>query len=314
MVGRNLLAPVAQEPPKKGRNLLEGAAPASPTPEGEVGWLTPVDDAMRVAADSMTRGYADKLGGEEAQQHTERSRERLPGWVETPIDIAAAVASSPYRIGSMGVGAVAGGLEGAASAYGHQKDWIPDSEGWGDIAKGAGIGVVAGAGGAKLGEWLGGGKAARDAEAVAPPPSATQVANVDKIKAAQGSTRDEFGRLMADLENASPEMQAKVAEIVGGKSLTSKAAGMVPKTLTEGGLDRTLLTALTLGPKAAAVRVGAQGLKKAGESDWANKVPASSLDDLAAMAAKGELEIDPATINRWRDAIAKASIGYGRSP
>lgn len=89
---------------------------------------------------------------------------------------------------------------------------------------------------------------------------------------------------------------------------------MVPRTLTEGGLDRTLLTALTLGPKAAAVRVGAQGLKKAGESDWANKVPASSLDDLAAMAAKGELEIDPATINRWRDAIAKASIGYGRSP
>jgi len=121
------------------------------TPEGEVGWLTPVDDAMRIAADSMTRGYADKLGGEEAQQHTARSRERTSDWVETPIDIAAAVAASPYRVGSMGVGALAGAAEGAASAYGHQEGWVP---GW-DVLKGAGEGAAFGAGGAKLGEWAG---------------------------------------------------------------------------------------------------------------------------------------------------------------
>lgn len=302
-------APAQQDGPwSKYASAPQEQAPAAP--EGEVGWLTPVDDSMRVAADSISRGYLDKLSGEEAQQHTARSRERLPGWVETPIDIAAAVASSPYRIGSAGAGALAGAAEGAASAYGHQEGWVP---GW-DVLKGAAVGAATGGLGAKAGEWLGGGKAIRDAEAVAPPPNATQAANVDRIVAAKGSTREEFGKLMADLENAPPEVQAKVAEIVGGKSLTSRAGEMIPKTLTEGGIERTMLAALTLGPKAAAVRVGAQGLKKAGESDWANKVPARSLDDLAAMAAKGELEIDPATIDRWRDAFAKAGIGYGRSP
>jgi hypothetical protein len=327
MAGRNLLAPAAQEAPKKGRNLLEGAALASPTPEGEVGWLTPVDDAMRIAADSMTRGYADKLGGEEAQQHTARSRERTSDWIETPIDIAASVAASPYRIGSAGVGALAGAAEGAASAYGHQEGWVP---GW-DVLKGAAVGAATGGLGAKVGGWLGGGKAVREAEAARPyktdadlkaasvaDPSnldlGARLSHVNMIRDTQGTTRDTFAKMLSGMEGASPEVQAKIAEIAGGKSLTSKAGELVPNVLTEGGLDRTLAVGLTLGPKAAAARVGAQALKSAGKSDWANRVPDKLIDELAVQARSGELKLDPATIDKWRDAAAKIGIGYGRSP
>ena len=128
-----------------GKSYLYGNTPAPATYE----------DLQRTVADTVSRGYLDKLRGPEAQARTAAARERMPDWVELPTDIGVAVASSPYRIGSTAIGAVAGGLEGAASAYGHQKDWIPSGEDALDIAKGAGVGVVTGAGGAQLGKWVG---------------------------------------------------------------------------------------------------------------------------------------------------------------
>lgn len=121
-------------------------------PEGEVGWLTPVDDAFRVAADTMSRGYLDKLLGEEAQAHTARSRERLSDWVEAPVEVASAVVSTPYRVGSTAAGGLFGALEGGITAYGNQEDWTPDL---GNIAYESGKGALLGSGAAKAGEWLG---------------------------------------------------------------------------------------------------------------------------------------------------------------
>ena len=60
--------------------------------------------------------------------------------------------------------------------------------------------------------------------------------------------------------------------------------------------------------------MGAQALKSAGKSDWANRVPDKLIDELAVQARSGELKLDPATIDKWRDAAAKIGIGYGRSP
>jgi hypothetical protein len=118
------------------------------------------DDAFRIAADSMTRGAADKLldatplyGNE--QEKTLQSRDRMPGWAEMPIDVGSAVIASPYRIGSMAAGAGWGALEGAGSTYMHQPNWIPSSDEAVDILKGGAGGAVAGAGGAKLGQWGG---------------------------------------------------------------------------------------------------------------------------------------------------------------
>lgn len=261
-----------------------------------------MDDLTNVSGDAVTRGFG---GNDMMDAATRASRERL-GWGAVPVDVVSAVASSPYRIGSMGAGAIAGAAEGAASAYGHQEGWVP---GW-DVLKGAAIGAGAGAFGAKAGEWLGGKAAAKEAEA-ALTPDAAAIANADQILATKGMTRDDFAKALAD---APPELQAKIAEIAGGKSLTSRVGAAMPKTLTEGGIDRTLLTGLTLGPKAVAARLGAQGLKAAGESDWANKVPDQAIEALAESVRKGEINIDPAIVDKWRDAAARIGIGYGRSP
>lgn len=132
------------------------------TPAGEEGWLTPVDDTIRTIADTATRGYADKAMGAEEQQHTARSRERLPDYVEMPLDIATGVLTSPFRAASAGYGALTGGIEGAADAYGHQEGWVPDAGGVKDILKGgaigAGVGGVTGGLGDVLGRWTNIGK------------------------------------------------------------------------------------------------------------------------------------------------------------
>jgi hypothetical protein len=135
-----------------------------------------LDDSMRLIADTATRGYFDKMLGPEEQAKTAAARERQ-GWGGTALDVGAAVATSPYRIGSMAGGALAGGLEGAASAYGHQEGWVP---GW-DVLKGAGTGIVAGAGGAKLGEWAGRGWNRMFGEAPPPMPAPTGEPKMGRI-------------------------------------------------------------------------------------------------------------------------------------
>jgi hypothetical protein len=113
------------------------------------------NDLTTASMDAATRGWGSKLFGQATQDETQREINRLPAAAAVPAEAVTALATSPYRVGSTGVGALAGGLEGAASAYGHQPNWVPDIQGGLDIAKGAIAGTVAGAGGAKTGEWLG---------------------------------------------------------------------------------------------------------------------------------------------------------------
>ena len=151
----------------------------------------PYEDVQRTVRDTLSRGYADKLLGPEEQAKTARARERMPDWVEAPTDVGAAVAGAPYRIAGMGMGALYGGLEGAASAYGHQRDWTPE---WGNIARETGQGMVLGSGGAKLGEWIGKGldKVIPDYVPSRPPPvQAPQAPRVGKV----GTAIQNFGSL-----------------------------------------------------------------------------------------------------------------------
>jgi hypothetical protein len=107
-------------------------------------------DVTRIMADTATRGFGDKTTG--TGNLTDAARERTPGYVEAPADITAALASSPYRVGSTIGGGIAGGLEGAASAYGHQEGWMPDLP---NMAKEGLRGAAIGSGAAKAGEWAG---------------------------------------------------------------------------------------------------------------------------------------------------------------
>jgi hypothetical protein len=118
------------------------------------GPLRTFDDLTAASMDAVTRGFGTKLFGGEAQDRAQDQIDRQ-GAAAIPAQVAGTVVASPYRVGGMGVGALAGGLEGALSAYGHQKDWVP---GWNealDIGKGAVAGSGLGAAGAKLGEWAG---------------------------------------------------------------------------------------------------------------------------------------------------------------
>lgn len=146
-----------------------------------------LDDSMRIIVDTATRGYFDKMLGEEEQAKTQASRERQ-GWGALPIDMGTAVATSPYRIGSAVVGGGFGALEGAASTYGHQKNWIPDLQGAEDIAVGAGKGAALGGLGAKAGEWLGKGWSALTGSKV-------------PVQAPQGGSR--YPRAIAAMDAAS---------------------------------------------------------------------------------------------------------------
>ena len=310
------------------------------------------EDLQRTVADTVSRGYLDKLRRPEAQARTAAARERMPDWVELPTDIGVAVASSPYRIGSMGVGAVAGGLEGAASAYGHQKDWIPDEQGALDIFKGAGIGTVAGAGGAKLGEWLGKGFASKAAEEARPYQSnealtdaaglaqrealdaerkgftdltdqlgtqaddlAERVALTAKVRGAQGSTRDDLAKMLAGMDEASPELQAKLAESAQ-KPLRTKAGELVDQ-LPGKELNIPMLAVETvLGHGIPWKTLGGMLIKsrvsKAGKS--ANVVSDKEIEAAANLARNGPLQLDPAIIDKWREAFAKTAIGTARRP
>jgi hypothetical protein len=302
---------------------------------------------MRVAADSMTRGLLDKGLGEEDQARTQVSRERL-GWSALPVDVGASIIASPYRIGSMGVGALAGAGEGALSAYGHQKDWIPDAQGAWDILKGAGIGAVAGGGGAGVGKKIGERQATSIAEDARPyqtqadiDAAVTQGRTADEAaydagtsdvmhtpqtedlarraaasraaESAQGSTRDDLARMLAGMD-LPPEVEARVAEIAGQKGWTKAAADVIPSAVTQGGLGTTLLADMVLGHAPTAVRTGAKVLKAASKTDWANRVPDTSIEDLARLARNGVLNLDPAIVDKGRDTLSKMMIGTARRP
>lgn len=307
--------------------------PGGKTPEGEVGWLTPIDDTMRIAADTMSRGYLDKLLGPEAQAHTLRSRERTSDWVETPTDIASAVVSMPYR----GAGAVTGALEGVANAYGHQKDWVPGMSDVGDMA-------LQGAEGGVLG-WLGGkaggviGKKLAEREAKAAQPYKTDAEFLAANKRAQEEVSDTATKLdygkRAERLNAARAAQGgskdAFATMMAGMDVPAGEKAIVDK-ITKPGVLRTASNAVDeLAPKklslpalaAEAIAFGGvpwmtlKGLAaKKGLNMAANATDkVGRVDDLAAMirdpSGRG-LTLDPEISARWRDAFAKAGVGLGR--
>jgi hypothetical protein len=306
-----------------------------------------LEDLGRTVSDTVTRGYLDKVRGPEAQAATEAARERMPGWVEYPMDIVAGIASSPYRILSAGAGALAGGAEGVASAYGHQEGWVPDLQGMEDMVIGGATGALAGAGGAKLGEkigdWWSGRQSTKaqpyktDAElntAAATDPTgdlAARAARVAKVRAAQGSPRDEFARQLSGVV-ATPEEAAKLAAIAKEKSLretlgTNKAvktASLISPNRTRGMMDwlGTLGTEAALravNPIPGAVtgtRLAATALDAWGRGAK-RIVPQGSADELAALMRDPGghgISADPAAVDRWRDMAAKFGISFGRSP
>lgn len=326
---------------KTGESYLYGNTPAP----------APYEDLQRTVADTVSRGYLDKLRGPEAQARTEAARQRMPDWVETPTDIATAVVASPYRIAGMGAGAAWGGLEGAASAYGHQKDWVPDWQGTKDIAWSTGKGAVLGAVGTKVGEkvgdWWGGRQAEKaqpyktDAELQAANKAETAKAEADydagtsdrpftetsqdlaaradrlaKVRAVQGSgNREELAKMLAGMTPKEAEMAAKI----GGKSLTTAAGELADATGK--GLNLPLLAIETLAghgiPWKTLTGIAAKtAVSKAGKSDWANKIPPKALEPLAALTRDPRgigTVADPATIQAARDAAAKAFAGYGKT-
>lgn len=205
------------------------------TPEGEVGWLTPADDVIRTIADTATRGYADKLMGPEEQAHTARSRERIPDWAEMPLDVGTALVTSPYRVASAGWGALTGGLEGAADAYGHQKDWVPDEEGALDIAKGGGIGagagLIAGGAGDVLGRWGGIGKKGFKTD--------------EELFDAAKMARSKNLKGKADLSRRAEKLEsARLANIEGPKGFEKMLGGMDKYGKNVSRQERELLTKL----------------------------------------------------------------------
>jgi hypothetical protein len=125
------------------------------------------DDAVRVGANAMTFGLADRFAGamtgkgtEGERAVTKGSRERLGPVASTAIDIgggilpgmglakagitAARLAPNAGLLGRIGLGAVDGAALGAASALGHGQD----------VQSGALAGAAGGAGGQALGEAL----------------------------------------------------------------------------------------------------------------------------------------------------------------
>jgi hypothetical protein len=349
-------AAVAAPPPgySKRTSLLDMHIPPNPifNAPGTIRDLPrTADDVMRVAADSMTRGLLDKGLGEEDQAKTQASRERL-GWSALPVDVGASIIASPYRIGSMGIGALAGAGEGALSAYGHQKDWIPDAQGAWDILKGAGYGAVAGGAGAGVGKKIGERQATSIAEDARPyqtqadiDAAVTQGRTADEAaydagtsdimhtpqtedlakraaasraaESAQGSTRDDLARMLAGMD-LPPEVEAKVAGITGKKGLVS-GAGKVVDQLPGKELNIPALAIETaIGHGVPWKTLGGVALKAgvstAGKSDWANQVPDKSIEELARLARNGVLNLDPAIVDKGRDTLSKMMIGTARRP
>jgi hypothetical protein len=261
----------------------------------------------------------------------------MPDWVELPTDVGAAVYGSPYRIAGAGMGAVAGGLEGMASAYGHQKGWVPDV---GNMLWEGGKGAVLGAGGAKLGQkigdWWGGRQAAKelpyktdaDVEAAAnksfkEDPTSPQTldlydrtARLEAARAAQGEGRGAFAKLQPGNE-AEAVAQAAIAK---GKSLTTRAgelASMAGKTFSGPGMVAEMMIPPHIPWKTLAGMAVATAANKAGKSQWATRVPEAAAEHLATIIRdpKGVGAVaDPATVAAARSLFAKTMIGASRSP
>lgn len=308
---------------------------ATPTDDRLQGY-TPqfMQDFQSIASDAMTRGF-----GTADNPNTQAARDRQPGYVEAPAGIFGAVVGSPYRVGSKLAGMAWGAGEGALSEYGHQENWIPGTEEWKDIGeagvKGAGLGWL----GAKVGEYFGGAKAAKDAKANQPYPTdeslrtavdeadrlapggprgadlKDRVSRVDDIRNAK--SRDEFANLRA----GSPEEAAEFAKIAQKKSLSPFAADQIERlSIAKGGaVDMGRLARLTLDLKTTGGMgtAGATAADLLGVPAKLRSVPAREAERAAALVRDPRgigLAPDQATINAWRDRLSKAAAGYGREP
>lgn len=301
-----------------------------------------LDDSMRLIVDTASRGYVDKWMGPEEQAKTEAARQRQ-GWGGTAVDVASAVASSPYKVGSAAAGAGYGALEGAASSYAHSDSWVPDPL---QIGKDALIGGATGGFGAKVGEWFGGRQANKAADAAQPYKSdaalddavsasalddelnrldisprtedlASRAAAIEAARAAQGGGRGAFARMAAGMDD--PAMAYKAADIAGGpRSVTAAVGGAADRLGKNATLPVLLADAVASGgiPYRALAGMGARKLlSQAGQSNWATRVPGREIEDFASIARNvNGIEPDQLLIDSWRDRASKVFSGYGRTP
>ena len=144
---------------------------------------------------------------------------------------------------------------------------------------------------------------------------ATREEHVAAIRAAQGSTRDEFAAMRAGMEGASPELQAKLAESAP-EAAADKSRRLVDR-LPGKDLNIPLLAIEAAAGhgipwKTLGGMLIKAGVSKAGKS--ANVVSDKEIEAAANLARNGPLQLDPAIIDKWRNAFAKTAIGTARRP
>jgi len=315
---------------------LYDATPEAPVEEEyRLEGYTPqvMQDVQSIASDAMTRGFGPG--------NADAARERQPGWIETPADILGSVVGSPYKVGSKLAGMAYGAGEGALSEYGHQENWIPGVDELKDIGaagvEGAGLGWL----GAKVGEWFGGSRAAKDAVADQPYPTDAslrtaadeaerlapggprsadlqdRVSRVGDVRTAASKGRDEF----AHLRSGSPEEAAEFAKIAQKKALSPFAADQIERlSIAKGGnvdIGRLARLALDLKTTGGMGTAGATAADLLGVPARLRSVPAREAERAAALVRDPRgigLTPDPATIDKWRSGASKLFSGYGGAP
>jgi hypothetical protein len=214
-----------------GQPPIQNGQPQGADKPGVIGGMVQTaDDYIRVIADSATRGFLDKALGGDEQAKTRMARQRI-GWGATAGDVAGYLMTSPYKVLSSGAGALIGGAEGLASAYGHQKNWVPTSlSDFGNLAAGTAIGAGTGA----VAPWLVNTALGKEARATASDLTkenfpvneaehAKQIAdNAASIKAIKDSGRAPGGVT----DTLGPELAAKSANL---DAINQAAAGANPR-------------------------------------------------------------------------------------
>lgn len=317
------------------------AAPAQPTtpppydPNTTFGAIRQgSDDAQRVLVDSITRGFMDKgldatIGGGQ-QEQTRQSRERLPGYVEAPLDITGAVISSPYRVGSAVGGGLWGAAEGAANAYGHQEGWMPE---WGNIAKEAGKGAVLGSGAAKVGEWLGKGYNRVFGEAPSGPQTSDElfdaaasadkrtrvgkntVAGSERMKAAElanAGGKDEFKKFVEGMDRKKwpHNEQVQATKIANKSNKRSKLLSGLGSVVSGGNFWGAIpIAKATAG---AGPMLGAALKTAAHMVDDINPKDFKVLQEMI-LDSSGRMKTDQKSIDAARDYLSKIATQWGQS-
>jgi hypothetical protein len=291
-----------------------------------------IDDPTAVAMDAFTRGFGHT---EQAATDVRAARERLPAAEELPADIAGGVMGSPYRVAGAGWGAVAGGAEGIANAYGHESNWVPSRDDLAHMAVEGGKGAVLGTIGAKAGEKIGNWWAGKKAPAPEFPtdadletgaynaigtndPRANELADrTQRLDAARKAQATGDPEAYKTLTPANPLEASTLAAVQRGASRIPDYLKTGGRVLSgRGGSAMTAIPANILNAKTGGFTGGA-GLTAEAVGNFFSKPPSVNpkLAEAYATAIRngGDLK-DPKLIEMARTLLSQAGVGAGKSP